>query len=92
MAISKRFKERLCKELLLRGMSNNVLAISSGIQRTLIGKYKTGENVPGLDNAEKIANALGYTLAEFIADPGDNYGHSVDECFKRVSAEWKKRR
>ena len=73
--------------------SGNVAEISKkcGLSRSILYRFKNGLNAPSLDTAEKIANALGYTLAEFIADPSDNYGHSVDECFKRVSAEWKKR-
>lgn len=90
MSTSQRFAKKLGAFLKV----GNTAEISKkcGLSRSILYRFKNGKNAPGIDTAEKIANALGYTLAEFIADPSDNYGHSVDECLRRVVVEFKKRK
>lgn len=44
------------------GWSNRDLGKNSGVSDRMIGMYLNGDSSPSLDNAEKIANALGYQL------------------------------
>jgi transcriptional regulator with XRE-family HTH domain len=67
------------------------IAKRTGLSHSIIYAFKDGKNVPGLDSAEKIANALGYSLGEFISDPNAKE-HDVNECFKRVCEEWGRKR
>lgn len=70
---SKTFKARLQEAIDKGTISKTELARKSGVSRTHIDRYLNGDAVPGLDNAEKIANALHIKLSAFIdegAPPG----------------------
>lgn len=66
------------------------LAEKTGLSNPAIYSLKDGRNDPSLTTVEKIANALGYSVAEFLSST-EKIDHDVDECFKRVSKEWAKR-
>ena len=56
----------------LRGMTQEELAKASGIHSVTICKYEIGKVVPSLDNAEKLARALGVTVNDLIAEGRDD--------------------
>ena len=47
-----------------------------------MGKYERGENIPSIDVAAKIADALGVTLDYLIKD--GEYDHVDEETLKRL--------
>ncbi len=60
----------------------------TGISRSGLHSYLSGASVPGLENAEKIAEACGYTLSEFIKDNGKPIPvkeHGLLECLRRLT-------
>lgn len=53
-----------------------------GTSGDIIGKYERGENIPSIDVAAKIADALGVTLDYLIKD--GEYDHVDEEILKRL--------
>ena len=53
-------------------LTQEQLAELAAVHPTYIGLVERGERNPSLDVAERIANALGSTLAELIATAEDN--------------------
>lgn len=53
---------------LKRGMTQDVLAIKSGVHRTCIARYETGKLKPSVASLQRIAAALDCTIDELIAD------------------------
>ena len=45
-----------------RGITQKELATKTGITEASISRYFTGNRTPNLKNAEKMCNALGFTL------------------------------
>lgn len=80
MSASARFREAL--ERALDRISKSELHRKTGIARPSIDRYLSGEQVPGLDHAEKIAVACGMRLSDFLGETGD---HPLTECIKRVA-------
>lgn len=56
------FCERLSKELQVRGLRQADLVRATGISGVTISRYVNGKRVPTMDNAQKIANALGVSV------------------------------
>ena len=88
--VDRMFAERLKKVLSDKKVSVRVLAKKARIHHSMIYAFRDGKHAPSLASAQRIAEALGYSLSEFIEDPKANEGHSVEECWRRVSAEWKR--
>lgn len=88
---SKIFKDKLTKLLKEGPIGVYELAKKAGVSPQIVYDFKSGKSAPSLDTAERIANALGFSLDAFITDPNQKLGHSVNECFKRVSAEWRRK-
>ena len=61
----------------LKGWTQEDLAEFSGVKHANIARYETGETIPGLDNAYKIAAALGKSL-NWLCDLPDPDLHSVN--------------
>ena len=59
--VVKRHRER-------RQLSRAALAERSGLHQTYIGLLERGERSPNLDTAKAIANALGLSLNQLIAE------------------------
>lgn len=53
-----------------------------GTSGDIIGKYERGENIPSIDVAAKIANALGVTLDYLIKD--GEYEQIDEDTLKRL--------
>ncbi len=54
-----RFGDRLREVRMLRGVTQEELAESADIARTMIGRYETTDQLPALDTLVRIADALG---------------------------------
>jgi ribosome-binding protein aMBF1 (putative translation factor) len=50
------------------GLSRAALAKKAGLHQTYVGLLERAERSPNLDTAKAIANALGLSLAELIAE------------------------
>lgn len=86
---SEIFRNKLAEILNSEKISRSELHRRSGVPRPNFDVYLSGKSVPGLDQAEKIANALGYSLGEFLSGteaPAAATEHSIRECVRRVSA------
>jgi len=77
------FAKKLKKQLKSGSVSVLTLSRITGVSHQAIYKYSSGEIEAGLGNADKIANALGYTLAEFISDK-PNSVHTVGDCLESI--------
>lgn len=73
------------RDVSIRQLADDLNMTTSGIYNII--NDRAGSSV---ETADRIAKALGYTLSEFIRDPNEGE-HSVDECFRRVAREWKRR-
>ena len=69
--ITKKFGRNVRKVRAIRGLSQEQLATLSGLHRTYIGFVERGERNITLMNAQRIAIALGLTLAELIETCND---------------------
>lgn len=53
-----------------RGMTQEQLAKATGIHRVTIAKYEAQNVDPTIENAERLASALGVTVDELIEKKG----------------------
>ena len=63
-------------------MTQGELGGKVGTSGDIIGKYERGENVPSIDVAAKMADALGVTLDYLVKD--GEYEHIDNETLKRL--------
>lgn len=70
MAITETFAENIRKLRKQKGLSQEQIADLSGLHRTYIGAVERGERNITLINADRIATALGVTLADCVASSG----------------------
>ena len=49
-----------------RGLNQDQLSALSGVPRICIARYESGKYYPSMENALKLAEALGVTLDELI--------------------------
>ena len=76
------FKDNVKYELECRGMMIKELAIVSGIsRRTLDNYFRENESQPTVENAVKIAKALGVTVEYLVT------GNEADKNVKRAAPE-----
>ncbi|HHP7721762.1 TPA: helix-turn-helix domain-containing protein [Escherichia coli] len=73
-----RFSERL--RIAMGDMSNHALARQSGLSEASIRKYVKGDSYPTIDNAAKVADACGVSLAWLLT--GEDCGN--DDNHKRA--------
>lgn len=71
--IVRRFGVRLRELRLAQGMTQAQLAESSEVTTTYIGRLESGGAAPGIDLVERLARALGTTIADLLpaSDPPD---------------------
>lgn len=48
------------------GLSQEALAEQVGVSRQAIGKWESGASLPGLDNLQELARALGVSCDELL--------------------------
>ena len=66
MDICKKFGARVRDLRMEQGLSQEVLAQKSGLHRTYVGGIERGERNVGLQNIQKIAQALDKTIAQLF--------------------------
>lgn len=76
--------KRMLKEL---DISARKLAKLAQLNHNTVHLILQDKNVPSLDTAIQLAKALGVSIDDLLGA-----SHSVDECNRRVQAEWKKQR
>src|SRR5262245_47115152 len=62
-----RFEEKLRKQMLLKGLNQQKLARLSGVSDSEVSRILGGKSQPGLENAFKLARAVGVSL-DYLAD------------------------
>ena len=60
------FGDRIRDRRLRLGLSQEALALQSGINRTYIGSLEAGERNPSLENITRLALALGVDAAHLV--------------------------
>ncbi len=65
--IKRKFGERLRILRIAKGMSQEALALASGLDRTYIGGVERGERNISIVNIHKIANGLGVSPKDLLA-------------------------
>lgn len=62
-----RYEEKLRREMILRGFNQQKLARLSGVSDSEVSRILSGKSQPGLENALKLARAVGVSL-DYLAD------------------------
>lgn len=75
MSAAKRAKVALKDARIGSGLGREKCAALSGVNRVLILRYETGQAVPGIVNAAKIARVIGVELDEV-----KEFEHAVSEA------------
>ncbi len=76
------FGDRLAFARKQKKMTQGELGGKVGTSGDIIGKYERGENMPSIDVAAKMADALGVTLDYLVKD--GEYEHIDNETLKRL--------
>ncbi len=66
--LSKRFGESVRRRRLEQGLSQERVAEMCGMHRNYLGAVERAERTPSIVAADRIAKALGTTLAEMFAE------------------------
>ena len=74
MHVQVRFGERLRAIRQKHGISQERLAELAGLHRTYVSSIERGERNVSLVNIERLAAALGITMAELMPDQGNRRG------------------
>lgn len=78
------FADRLAFARKQKKMKQSDLGKMVGTSGDIIGKYERGENVPSIDVATKIADALGVTLDYLVKD--GEYEQIDNDTLKKLKA------
>lgn len=71
-------KDKINEALKMRGMTASDLAKKSGIAKSSISRYLTGENIPRSIAIEKIATALNVSPTWILGYNVTTYGQEID--------------
>lgn len=85
------FRQRLKDILKSKRMTITELAEMAQVERQTIYDTMKAKYTFRFNTGESIANALGYTLSQFIRQPDEKGDHDIEECMRRVQIEWLKR-
>ena len=66
-----RFEEKLRKQMLLKGFNQQKLARSASVSDSEVSRILAGRSLPGLENAIRLARAVGVSL-DYLADDAVN--------------------
>jgi transcriptional regulator with XRE-family HTH domain len=66
--VQVRFGKRLRAIRKNKGISQETLALDAGLDRSYVGGVERGERNISLENMEKLAKALGITLAVLVRE------------------------
>jgi len=66
-AHARRLKDKLSTEIVRRGLNGQRLAQRSGVSDSEISRILSGQSTPGLENAFRLARAVGVSL-DYLAD------------------------
>jgi transcriptional regulator with XRE-family HTH domain len=83
------FVKRLKSQIKAGNIAKATLSKISGVERASIDNYLKGKYGPTLEDAARIANALGYTLSQFIEDKPSSV-HTVHDCYEAIGKAIKK--
>jgi len=78
------FSDRLAFARKQKKVKQSDLGKTVGTSGDIIGKYERGENVPSIEVAAKIADALGVTLDYLVKD--GEYAQIDNETLKKLKA------
>ena len=62
-----RLSEKLLKQMLIKGLNGQKLARLSGVSDSEVSRILGGKSQPGLENAFRLAQAVGVSL-DYLAD------------------------
>ena len=62
----KCFARRLYKKMVMKGITQDVLAWKTGVSQATLSKYISGQVMPGVFKLQKIAKVLGCDINELI--------------------------
>jgi transcriptional regulator with XRE-family HTH domain len=65
--MSTRYAEKLYKQMLLKGLNQQKLAKASSVSDSEVSRILGGRSQPGLENAFRLARAVGVSL-DYLAD------------------------
>lgn len=80
-----RFEEKLRKQMLSKGFNQQKLARTSGVSDSEVSRILGGKSQPGLENALKLARAVGVSL-DYLADEALD----VDPARERQADPWER--
>lgn len=79
------FADRLAFARKQKKIKQSDLGKTIGTSGDIIGKYERGENIPSIDVATKIADALGVTL-DYLVKDGQYEQIDNDDTLKKLKA------
>lgn len=90
MGSSAKILQNYLQSFVADGGSISNLSRASKVKRSQLHRYIAGTNVPTLDNADRILEALGTSVAEVlagskVAQPPQSQAHSLEDCLRTVS-------
>jgi transcriptional regulator with XRE-family HTH domain len=66
--LQKRFGQVLRRKRLEVGVSQEALAATASLHRNYVGLLERGQRMPSLLVVQRLANALGITMSEFVSE------------------------
>lgn len=87
--ITDKFRSNIGVLMRFEGLSARAVAEKAGLSHNAVHLMLKGKTVPTLDTAAAICEVLGVSLGQVL---NDSQEHGIEECFRRVTQEWKARK